>query len=223
MTLSSLICMAVLAPGFQNTQANPPSNIGVTSIKKVASLPLALQGGTDTAVSTTRENYKQLFEKVNCEMISEVRVKATWEDTMGNRSWKSNVGDKESLPQLPSPKELLQLGKALGADFVAAGTLKWHTKSVWVNLGPKTKAEATVNMLIIDVAKEEVALEAENVVADSTKKEKGYETAASLLVSAGFTALSGGPKTPHQQRSGVVAIGKAMEPWLQSRVNRKIR
>lgn len=82
-------------------------------------------------------------------------------------------------------------------------------------MGPKTKADCTVSMVIIDVSKGEVILDSKDVVADSTKVEKGWETAASLLVSAGFTVLSGGPKTPHQQRSAQMAIGKAMEPWLK--------
>jgi hypothetical protein len=111
---------------------------------------------------------------------------------------------------------MLALGKALGADIVCAGNARWHTKSVWVTLGPKTKADCTVDVMIVNVKSEEIEQDAKNVKADSTRKEAGLETAASLLISMGFTALSGGPKTPHQQRAAQIAIGLAMEPWLKT-------
>ncbi len=121
------------------------------------------------------------------------------------------------MPDLPSPKRLLQLGKALGADYVVAGRCKWSTVSLWVALGPKTKSWCTVDVLIVDVANAEIDLQARAVRADSTRVEAGWETAASLLVSAGFTMFSGGPKTPHQQKAAQMAIGMALEPWLKER------
>ena len=80
----------------------------------------------------------------------------------------------------------------------------------------KTKAWCIVDAYVVDVHNAELDLEARHVTADSTRVEKGWETAASLIVSAGFTVFSGGPKTPHQQRAAQAA-GMAFEPWLLER------
>jgi hypothetical protein len=187
-----------------------------THVERVAILPWCLKDGTDTAVKTARDTYIGLFEKTKHEVLSPAAVQTAWEDDMRMPKFPMEAKDDDAYPALPSPKDLLALGKRLNVDWVCAGRAKWHTKSVWVSLGPKTKADCTVDMLLIDVRKEEVALDAKDVMADSTRTEKGLETAGALLVSMGFTALSGGPKTPHQQRAVQQAIGKAMEPWLKT-------
>src|SRR5205823_6457464 len=90
----------------------------------------------------------------------------------------------------------------------------WHTKSVWIGLGPKTKSDCTVDVLIVDVRSEEVALDAKQVKMDSTAKEDTLKALGSVFVSGLFTVVSGGPKTPHEQRAVQLATAKAMEPWL---------
>jgi hypothetical protein len=186
------------------------------TVSKVAILPLALQAGTDTAMKTARETLNTLFEKSKHELISPAAVRTSWEDDLKYTKLPEVVEQGEAYPQLPEPRALLEMGRKLGADWVCAGRGKWHTKSVWVGLGPKTKAEFTVDLIIVDVKKSEVALDAKGVKSDSTRKEKGLETAGALLVSMGVTALSGGPKTPHQQRAATQAIALAMEPWLRT-------
>jgi hypothetical protein len=124
------------------------------------------------------------------------------------------VEEPGQLPATFDPKKLLAFGKAVGADYVCAGTLAWRVRSVWVGLGPKTKANAVVNVMIIDVKKAEVALDVRGYDSDSTKAEKWYETAGSLLVSWGITLFSGGAKTPHMQKAAVKAIGASIDPWF---------
>ena len=197
---------------------------GSKPIRQVAILPWTLKDGTDTAMKTARETVRMLFEKSNYEVVPEVRTKTIWEEELKLGSIKEIVQGKDSYPDLPSAKDLLALGKQMNVDIVCAGRASWHTKSVWVGLGPKTKADCTVDTMIIDVKKEEIILDAKAVKSDSTRKEKGLETAGALLVSFGITALSGGPKTPHQQRAAQNAIGLALEPWLRTAAaqNRKI-
>lgn len=185
-------------------------------VPKVAILPWCFREGTDTAVKTAKDTVSALFEKTNHEVLGVVTVKSAWERDLNMAPFPELSNGKDTYPALPTPKELLALGKKLNADFVCAGRAKWHTKSVWVGFGPKTKADCTVDMMIVDVKKEEVALDAKDVKSDSTKKEDGAAVAAALLVSVGFTVVSGGPKTPHQQRAGQQAIGKAMDPWLKT-------
>ena len=188
---------------------NPPT---------VAILPFALKDGTETAEKTARETIQALFEKSKHEVVSPIKVSSAWENVLGNPAFPSHIEGGEGLPPMPTPKALLALGKKLKTDYACGGRVLWHTKSVWVGLGPKTKAEATVDILIVDVKKSEIALNATGVKSDSTKKESGIETAGALLVSFGVTALSGGPKTPHQQRAAQNAISVAMEPWLKTQV-----
>lgn len=99
--------------------------------------------------------------------------------------------------------------------------LSWRIRSVWVGLGPKTKADATVSTRIVDVAKEEVALDVLDFNSASTKAEKWYESAGALLIFWGITIFSGGPKTPHIQKAAVKAIGAATDPFF-AKTGRKI-
>lgn len=205
-----------------SNQVATPQQETSKPIRQVAILPWVLRDGTETAMETARKTVDTLFEKINYEIVPSTRVKTVWEEELQHPALRLAVKGKDNYPELPTAKELLALGKSMKVDIVCAGRASWHTKSVWVNLGPKTKAECTVDIIIINVKTEEVVLEAKGVKADSTKSEKGLETAAALLVSVGFTALSGGPKTPHQQRSAQKAIGLAMEPWLKTNTAKKI-
>jgi hypothetical protein len=214
--LASLVCSLIFVQAQGTT--------GPVPVRRVALLPWTLRDGTETAQKTARDMVQTLFEKVNYEVVPPVRTKTIWEEQLGNAKVVDVVDSKGTYPELPSAKSLLALGRKMGVDLVCAGRASWHTKSVWVALGPKTKADCTVDVIIVDVAKEEVALDAKGVKSDNTRTEKGIETAASLFISMGFTALSGGPKTPHQQKSAQNAISLAMEPWLKtaSQSGRKI-
>ncbi|MFZ4507216.1 MAG: hypothetical protein ACOYON_05900 [Fimbriimonas sp.] len=192
------------------------AQVGSKPIRQVALLPWALKDGTETADKTARDMVRTLLEKSNYEVLPEVRTKTAWEEGLKLSPIKGELEGKDALPELPGAKDLLALGKLMGVDLVCAGRAVWHTKSVWVGLGPKTKADCTVDVLIVDVKKEEVVLDAKGIKSDSTKKEKGLETAGALLLSFGITGLSGGPKTPHQQRAAQNAISLAMEPWLRT-------
>ncbi len=183
-------------------------------IRQVAVLTWALKDGTETARETANKTVSKMFEDANIEVVSGIRVKTYWEEELHQKPIKEVVQGKEEYRDLPSPELLLKLGKTMGVQYVCVGRAAWHTKSVWVGLGPKTKAECTVDCIIVDVEKSEVMLDAKKVIADSTRKESGLETAGALLVSMGITSLSGGPKTPHQQRSAILAISDAMKPFV---------
>ncbi|MEA2553388.1 MAG: hypothetical protein QOJ65_1564 [Fimbriimonadaceae bacterium] len=215
----SFIAAAVLLPqdaGVAQPQGQTPPQTAASAARKVAVLPWCLKDGTDTAVETARDTVHKIFESVNYEVIPEVRTKSVWEEDLGYPALKLSVGGGEAYPDLPPAKQLLEIGKKMGVDLVCAGRAKWHTKSVWVSLGPKTKADCTVDVIIVDVAKEEVVLDAKDVKSDSTKKEHALESFGTLFISGGFTMVSGGPKTPHQKRAALNAIAKATEPWVQT-------
>lgn len=194
----------------------PPQPAQAAVVKKVAILPWYMKDGVEEARNVTFDTVKKVFENLNDAVVSTAQVKATWEESMQMPSIKPTYDDTAALPEMPSAKSLLRLGEALKVDYVCAGRAKWHTKSVWVSLGPKTKADCTVDVMIVDVPNKEVLLDAKQVIADSTRKEAGLESAAAVLISMGFTAFSGGPKTPHQKRAGQMAVLLAMDPWLKT-------
>jgi hypothetical protein len=181
-----------------------------------------MAAATDSARETAKNTIQAVFTKTNYEILPETRAKRIWEEEMGRPALDLTPVGENDLKPLPTPKDLLELGQRMGATLVCAGRAKWHTKSIWVSLGPKTKADCTVDLILVDVAAKEVVFQADGVKADSTKSESGLESAGAILVSMGITSLSGGPKTPHQKRAAAVAILSAFEPWMKSQANRKI-
>ncbi len=180
------------------------------------------RGTSETAVATAEDTLRKLFEKrASFEVISEAKCKAAWNE-LGFDEVQQTVEELGQLPKLTEPKKLLEFGEKLHADYVCTGTLGWTVKSIWVSLGPKTKATANVNVYVIDVKKKEVALEVRDFKSDSTKAEKWYESAGALFVTWGITLFSGGPKTPHMQNTAIKGIGAATDPFFVS-IGKKIR
>lgn len=210
--------MGVPSVGLQQ-ESKPP--VKVPKIALLWTFAENERGTSEGGIRTSMDLLRKLCEeKAGYEVISDAVARAAWREA-GLAERPSTVEDPGHLPKFPSEKDLLAFGKKAGVDFVCIGNLSWRVRSVWVALGPKTKADATVSTKIIDVAKEEVVLEALDVSSGSTKAEKWYETAGSLLVSWGITVFSGGPKTPHIQKAAVKAIGAATDPFF-AKSGRKI-
>jgi len=177
----------------------------------MAVLPWIFEKGTDTAVRTGKETLDKLLSHSGLEVTPEGRVTSTWINQLG-----LTLPDKD----LPQPADLLKLGQALKVNYVMAGKASWHSRSIWVGLGPKTKSTCTVDVLIVDVQSQSLVLNNRNVKMDSTAKEDALKALGTVFVSSLFTVVSGGPKTPHEQRAVQLGIGKALEPWLVPRMSR---
>lgn len=175
----------------------------------IAVVPWIYLKGTEGAVKTAKERLIDILTTSALEILPEAEVRKAWAK-MG----RSLDPDRT---ELPSAKALLELGHKLGADYVLTGRAQWHTRSIWVGFGPKTKSTCTVDMIIVDVKKNKVALNARKVWMDSTTKEDPLKAAGAVLVTPLVTVVSGGPKTPHEQRAAQLAIGKAIKPWLDQR------
>ena len=157
------------------------------------------------------------FREDTYSIIPEARVVNTWTQDLG-------YSFEEPRKDLPTPKQLLKLGKKLGVDWVVSSRAVWHTRSIWIGLGPKTKSDCTLDMVIVDVKNGELSLDARNVIGDSTAKEDPLTAGASVLLglvhvegqflTLPITAVSGGPKTPREQSAVLLAIAKAIQPWL---------
>jgi len=188
------------APG----QSKPADGV---QVETMAVLPWDFEKGTSGAVKTGKEFLANVLSKSHVETVSEVKALAGWEEANG-AAWSEDKKD------LPSPAQMLRTGNKLGVDWVMSGRAVWHTKSVWIGLGPKTKSDCTVDVRIVDVKNQIVVLDAKQVRLDDTAKEDTLKALGAVFVSGLFTVVSGGPKTPHEQRAVQLAMGKAMEPWL---------
>ena len=215
-TVTCALLLATAVAGQDSAAQENPIKVRPAT-ETVAILPFSMQAGTETAVKTAKETLLALFASEGVKPALKADTLHTWIDVLGNRQPVELYKVREYVPDLPRPQELLKLGQQLNVDFVCAGRLTWHSTSKWVGLGPKTKAYAYLDLMLIDVEKKLVLVDAKRIKTDSTRIEKGWETAASILVSGGFTVLSGGPKTPHQQRAAQIAIAMALEPWLKER------
>ncbi len=183
-------------------------------VETAAILPWHYESGTDGAVKTGKEFLHTLLVKSRVDETSEVKTTAAWEETNGT-AW------DQAKWTMPSPAQMLRVGQKLGVDWVITGSARWHTKSVWIGLGPKTKSDCTVDCIIVDVKKGEVALDVKDIRMESTAKEDALKAIGAVFVSSLFTVVSGGPKTPHEQRAVQLATAKAMQPWLTTHLKVK--
>lgn len=199
---------------------------GQVTVPKVAIYPWTFaeneRGTNATAVSTAMDVLRKLFEqREGFEVVSEAACRRAWLE-LGFPEQPPTVEELGQLPTTFDAKKLLEFGRKLQVDYVCSGALGWRVRSVWVGLGPKTKADATVSLVIIDVKNGEIAHEVKDLNSASTKAEKWYESAGALLVSWGITLFSGGPKTPHMQNAAVKAIGAATDEFFASKTKKKI-
>ena len=220
-----LLILSVFPCFAQNAQDNKPigesPEVRADISETVAILPWIYENGTPGAQMAAKEFLETtlkkslFFREDSFQIIPEERVTLTWTKDMGHDPGSGKTG-------LPTPQELLKLGERLGVDWVITGHAKWHTRSIWIGLGPKTKSDCTVDMMIVDVKNKELSLDARQVKMNNAPKDPPLKAATVVilgLVSGNFsalplTAISGGPKTPREQSAVRLAIAKAIEPWL---------
>jgi hypothetical protein len=180
----------------------------------VVIIPFVFRGGTQSAVETGRETVDKFFERAGYDRISINKEDIPWSASV------NLVGDgNDPMPRLPSEQVMRKIGQTEHADLVVAGEVYWHTRSIWVSLGPKTKATAYVNLKMVALGDHPVrTLNVHDVQASDTDEESGFATAASILTGGLVTVVSGGPETPHQQLAAQIALSKAFEPWLEGAI-----
>lgn len=184
-----------------------------TEAPKVAFMPLMFweaDKGEREYTLTAREPYEKAlygtFEKLGMEKLG----------AYVNFAWKEMKGSvfETALFQLPDPADLVALGKKVGADYVVVSRCKYTVRSDWQGLGWKTRADATVDLWVVNVASSEFALKQDGVFSNSREKSPDWRLAVDLFI-APISAFSGGPKTDHEKKAGLLSLGKAIQPWLE--------
>jgi hypothetical protein len=132
----------------------------------------------------------------------------------------ANTWRKLGLP-MPTAEEaarrtdLVRLGTELKARYVVSAVVLFHTRSIWVDLGPRTVSSATVDIVITDVNDDKTVYSRTGVTGRSDEKFDLAKAGADLLITPLVTIVSGGPKTPHEQRAVQIAVAKAMRDWVR--------
>lgn len=210
MVLIASLAFAVLAMPA-TALSHPPKTRGTAqqnSQKGMAvAFPWVFKNGTGTARTTALKSAEEILRKAGYASIP---------GDVAESVWASNGLPKPSLGHMPTSATLRTFGKALRATKVVYGSVSWHTRSIWVNLGPKTISTATVNAYVFDVASGKVVFKKTGVKGRSDEKSNGYKIAADILLTPLVTAASGGPATPREQRAAQISLGLALHAWAKT-------
>ena len=196
--LVCLAAIATIAPAMAQTTA---TNKGVA-----VALPWVYSKGNDTARTLAVTSVEEIARKAQYSSIPGDVAQAAWE---------ASKLPTPSYGHLPTRASLKAFGKAVKASKVLYGSISWHTRSIWVNLGPKTISTATIDAYVFDVASGKVVYQAKGVKGRSDEKSNGYKIAADILITPLVTAVSGGPATPQEQRAVQIGLALAYQAWTK--------
>ncbi|MBS1716855.1 MAG: hypothetical protein JSS72_03885 [Armatimonadetes bacterium] len=196
------ISLAMVAASAQSFAAQ-------TGVKGMAvAYPWVFEHGHKDAWTTTVSTAGEILQKAGYAPIPTATAQA---------AWTSHNYPAPTFGNLPSKARLLAFGKALHARKVLYGSVSWHTRSIWVNLGPRTISTATINAYVLDVATGKVEYTKKKIEGRSDEKANGYKIAADILVTPLVTAVSGGPATPQEQRAVQIGLAVAYESWIKKK------
>lgn len=184
-----------------------PSNAPHQANKRAMAVayPWVFQKGNRTARTRAVSTAEEIARKADYASIPNDVAVATW--------------SRLKLPtpsygNMPSRATLGKFARALSASKVVYGSVSWHTRSIWVNAGPKTISTATVSAYVYDVASNTITFSRTGIKGRSDEKSNGYKIAAAILITPLITAVSGGPATPQEQRAVQIGLGNAYTEWV---------
>jgi hypothetical protein len=161
--------------------------------------------GTEGSRKTAYESLRGVMEKAGYTLIAEPVATGAWADLRIPMPTATNG---------PRAEEIQQFGGKVQADYVLTGTIHFHSRSIWVGLGPKTISTATVSVKLYDAHTGKLEYQKSGAQGRSDEREDALKAAGAILLTPFVTAVSGGPKTPHEQRAVQIAVARAMEGWV---------
>ncbi|MES1147275.1 MAG: hypothetical protein ABUL49_00830 [bacterium] len=195
------MALATAAASLAAQEATAPLD---TPKGTAVSFPWVFENGTDTARSTAAETGNEILHRAGYASVPLDVAEA---------AWISHGLRVPTFGHLPTRARLRSFGLALHADKVIYGSVSWHTRSIWVNLGPKTISTAIVDVYVYDVKSGRIAFTRTGVEGRSDETSNNYKVAAAVLFTPLVTAVSGGPATPQEQRAVQIAMGVAYHDW----------
>lgn len=211
--VASVLMIALASTGLAQTRAHSPRTIHQMESKGLAvAYPWVFKNGNRTSRTLAITTAEQILRNAGFASIPGAAAKSTWETSRLPRP---------SYGHLPTVASLRSYGRAMKASKVLYGSVSWHTRSIWVNLGPKTISTAKVDAYVFDVASGKIVYKVTGVEGRSDEKSNGYKIAAAILITPLVTAVSGGPATPREQRAVQIAMGVAYSDWVNKIKARK--
>lgn len=190
----------------------------------ITTLVLSFVLGSQATMKGTAVSYPWTFANGN---VTSRTMAATVSDEIAQKAgyscvsmdnamsaWKEQGLRAPSPGSWPTSSSLVSFGKATKADRILYGKVSWHTRSIWVNAGPKTISTATVTAYVFDVAKGRVVYKRSKVTGRSDERSNTLKVAAAVLLTPIVTAVSGGPATPREQRAVQIAMALAYKDWV---------
>jgi hypothetical protein len=200
--------VTLLAATAMFAAAPQPANAQERERGTVVVFPLIFShnGGDETSRNTGRMAVNETLQKGGYTLIPA---------GLGESAWK-HLGYAMPTADDPAKRtDLARLGTELKARYVVSAVINFHTRSIWVDLGPRTVSSATVDIVITDAADDKTVYTRTDIVGRSDEKFDLAKAGADLLISPLVTIVSGGPKTPHEQRAVQIAVAKAMRDWAR--------
>ncbi|MFN3728201.1 MAG: hypothetical protein ACK4XJ_00615 [Fimbriimonadaceae bacterium] len=194
---ASLIVMPAFSPAGE-PQANQVKG-------SMVAYPWAFTNGTDTARETAVKAVQEVFQKANYSILPQGAAE---------RAWKSLQLPTAQPMIFPNQSQLQRFARAMEADFVAFGSVNWHTRSIWVGMGPKTISTATVDLYVYDRKANRVVYTKEGVEGRSDEQDTALRVLAPLLISPFIAPFTGGPATPREQRAVQIAVARAAQGFV---------
>lgn len=162
--------------------------------------------GTETSRKTGVRSVQEVLQKAGYTLISNTVAANTWR----------RLGIPLPLTDKPATRrDIVRFGKAIKAHYVVTPVFDFHSRSIWVDLGPKTVSTATVDIVITDVVKNKTVYTKEDISGRSDEKFDLVKAGVDVLISPLVTVVSGGAKTPHEQRAVQIAVAKALKDWVK--------
>ncbi len=164
------------------------------------------QSGTKGSHATAVQAVREVLQKAGYTLIS---------DTVAASAWKHLRIPYPATDSPPRRSELVRFGKAVHAQYVVFPRFDFHSRSIWVNIGPKTVSTVTTDVSILDVMTQQMVYTKKHVQGRSDEKTQTAKVVAAVLITPLITAVSGGPKTPQEQRAAQISVARALQPWVQ--------
>lgn len=204
---SKVICSvlgaaALLAIGAQAASAQERVR-GTVAVYPVV---FSHNSGDETSRKTAIRSIEESLQKGGFTQIS---------DRVAANTWRRLALPSVTADEPARRTDLVRMGTELKARYVVSAVVLFHTRSIWVDLGPRTVSSATVDITITDVADDKTVYSRQDVTGRSDEKFDLLKAGADLLITPLVTVVSGGPKTPHEQRAVQIAVAKAMRDWVR--------
>lgn len=199
LNLAHLAAFSVVLASASASLAQAPSR------GSIAVFPVVFdKTGTDTSRAKAKEALTEVFKKGGFRVL---------DDSAAAKAWRSKGYRAPTTARPPTAAQLASFGRTAGVRYVSTATVGFHTRSIWVNLGPKTISNSTISVTVVESSTGRVVYEGDGE-GRSDEKTESLKVAGALLISPLVTAVSGGPKTPQETRAAQIAASRALEKFV---------